>query len=605
MGLLDRMRGVALAARSAYAAARQPAGRAPWVAPTGSARKATDGAIRTIADRARDAVRNNAYAARIVDLWVANAVGTGITTSWPSGSGEAAAWRAWVAGPECDAEGELDWPGLQALAFRAVVESGEGLVWMRPVPPTPDNPVGLTLQVLEGDRLDWQHTGMAGNGNRIVQGIELDARGRKVAYWMREDYDDFPLLRRADAKRIRVPAEDVIHLYRRRRPGQLRDVSWLAPILWQLKDLTEYESALLKKAFVEACLALVVTGDDEEAVTGDVLRDGRGQAVEAIEPQTIMYRRGGGSVETISPSGGGSHAGFARRQLEAASVGAGLTYDQVSGDLSQANYSSLRAGKIEFRRLLEQVQYTMLVPMLVQRVAKRFHAQGAMLGLFAPQMPAATHVPPAPEMVDPLKDTMALIAQVRAGFIAQDEAVAMFGRDFGEVMAKIAAANAAADEAGIILDTDARRVAKTGAAQDAAQNAAVEIAATGAASPRAGDEAARDAQVDRALVQVVLSDDMGAALRAELAPAMASAEAAAEAARAATAEQADALRAMRDTADDMALVLTDSRAALAGTAERVAAAADAVAAAAERAARPREVMVLRDADKRVTGAKYL
>jgi lambda family phage portal protein len=488
MGLLDRLRKTLSGRSAAFAAARQPAGRANWNAPTGSARKAMDGAIRTIADRSRDAVRNNAYASRIVDLWVANAVGTGITTTWkvPEGSNsgaapEAAAWANWAAGPGCDVEGELDWAGLQALAFRAVVESGESLIWMRSVRPSADNPVGLALQVLEADRLDWHHTGMAPNGNRIIQGVEVNQRGRKVAFHLREDDDDFPLLRRAHAKRIRVPAEDLIHLYRRRRPGQLRDVSWLAPILWQLRDLSEYESALLKKAFVEACLALVVTGDDEESVSGEVLQDAAGNKVEYLEPQQILYRRGGGTIETVNPSGGGDHAGYARRHLEAISVGAGLTYDQVSGDLSQANYSSLRAGKIEFRRLLEQVQYTMLVPMLISRVARRFHAQGALLGLFPSDYLAPFHVPPAPEMVDPSKDTAALIAQVRAGFISQDEAVGMFGSNFDEVMAKIAKANKKAKELGVILDTDPRYVAKSGGAQDAKQNAAVQLAADDAA----------------------------------------------------------------------------------------------------------------------------
>jgi len=483
MRLLRHLRGVAHAARSAYAAARDPKGRALWRPPTGSARKAQDGAIRTIADRARDAVRNNPYASRIVDLWVANAVGIGITTTWAAGSDHADAWKRWASSAACDAEGELDWSALQALAFRSVVESGEALIWLRTVPPTEDNPVGLALHVMEGDRLDWLHTGTAVNGNQIVQGIEIDSRGRKVAYWLREDLDDFPLLRRADAKRMRVPADSIMHLYRRRRPGQLRDVSWLAPILWTLKDLSEYEAALVRKAHVEACLALIVS-DDEATITNHLVTDANGDAVESIEPQMILYRRGGGGVDTISPTGGGSHVSYARRQLEAASVGSGLTYDQVSGDLSQANYSSLRAGKIEFRRLLEQVQYTMLVPMLVARVARQFHAQGAMLGLWGDAMPATEHVPPPPEMVDPLKDTNALIAQVRAGFISQDEAAAMFGRTHADVLRAIAAANAAADELGIILDTDPRRVAKTGSAQDAAQNAAVEIAATGAALPQ-------------------------------------------------------------------------------------------------------------------------
>jgi len=59
----------------------------------------------------------------------------------------------------------------------------------------------------------------------------------------------------------RVPARDVLHIYRKRRPGQLRDVSWLAPMLARLRDLGDYEAALLMKAKIEACLAAVVSED--------------------------------------------------------------------------------------------------------------------------------------------------------------------------------------------------------------------------------------------------------------------------------------------------------------------------------------------------------
>jgi hypothetical protein len=148
----------------------------------------------------------------------------------------------------------------------------------------------------------------------------------------------------------------------------------------------------------------------------------------------------------VNPSGGGSHTAFARRSLEAAAVGAGLTYDQVSGDLTQANYSSLRAGKIEFRRLCEQVQYGMLIPMLVRPIAERFHVQGTLLGLWGDAMPkGVAHVPPAHEMIDPLKDTPALIAQVRAGFVPQPEAAGAFGYDFRSAVEMIREANAALD----------------------------------------------------------------------------------------------------------------------------------------------------------------
>jgi hypothetical protein len=130
------------------------------------------------------------------------------------------------------------------------------------------------------------------------------------------------------------------------------------------------------------------------------------------------------------------------------------------------------------------VQYGMLIPMLVRPIADRFHAQGALLGLWGTDMPdGVSHVPPAHEMIDPLKDTTALIAQVRAGFVPQPEAAGAFGYDFRQAVEMIREANALLDEAGISLDTDPRRVAKSGAAQDAAQLAAIEIAATGAATP--------------------------------------------------------------------------------------------------------------------------
>jgi lambda family phage portal protein len=482
------MRRVAVAwqALRGYAAAQDHRASA-WAPSGGSANAEVGMAAATVARRARDAVRNDPYAARIVDLWAGNTVGAGITTRWPDDA-HGRAWQRWAESTACDAEGRLDLYGLQALVMRAVVESGECFVRFLLAEPTPANPIGLRLQVLESDHLDTTRDGLV-EGVPTVQGIALGEVGEPIGYWLHRVHPGTAWMIPGVASRPseRVPAADVLHVYRKRRPGQLRDVSWLAPVLLRLRDLGDYEAALLMKAKIEACLAAVVTEEGDETLTGPasgLLRDAQGRAVETFEPGMILYRRGMGSVEVVNPSGGGSHAAFARRALEAAAVGTGLTYDQVSGDLTQANYSSLRAGKIEFRRLCEQVQYGMLIPMLVRPIAERFHAQGALLGLWDAEMPdGVSHVPPAHEMIDPLKDTTALIAQVRAGFVPQAEAVGAFGYDFRAAVEMIREANALLDEAGISLDTDPRRVAKSGAAQDPAQMAAIEIAATGAASP--------------------------------------------------------------------------------------------------------------------------
>ena len=258
--------------------------------------------------------------------------------------------------------------------MRAVVESGECFVRLLPAEITPANPIGLRLQVLESDHLDTSRQGVI-EGVPTLQGIGLGEAGEPVGYWLHRVHPGASWVLPGGATWLssqRVPARDVLHIYRKRRPGQLRDVSWLAPVLARLRDLGDYEAALLMKAKIEACLAAVVSEDGDDAMTGPasgLLRDAQGRTVESFEPGMILYRRGIGSVEVVNPSGGGSHAAFARRALEASAVGTGLTYDQVAGDLTQANYSSLRAGKIEFRRLCEQVQYGMLIPMLVRPIS--------------------------------------------------------------------------------------------------------------------------------------------------------------------------------------------------------------------------------------------
>lgn len=487
MSLPRRLRRAARAFGLAFAAARDPVGRPPWRPNRGSANAAVGGAALMVAARARDAVRNNPYAARIVDLWVANAVGSGITTRWPKESPQADAWTIWAEGTACDAEGVNAWPGLQEVAFRSTVESGEAVIRFRQVRPSRDNPVGLELLVMEGDRLDWSRTGKTRDGNRVVQGIETNAAGRPIAYWLLppDDAPWFGASRRLDAER--VPAADIIHLFRRRRPGQMRDVSWLAPILWTLRDLSQYEAALLRKAEIEACLAAIVTDDDGEAATGSVVTDAAGNPVEDFQPGMILYRRGAGKVDVVNPTTGGSHQAYAKRSLEAGAVGTGLTYDQVSGDLSNANYSSLRAGKIEFWQLLEQVQYNLLVSRLCARVARRFHDAGVLAGLWRPAMPAVSHVPPAPAMVQPIDDTRALVMQMRAGLVPPQDAVGQFGYEWNDAVEKQAQANADRDENGLIQDSDPRRTAMAGGAQNPSQNAAVEIGATGAAPRQPAD----------------------------------------------------------------------------------------------------------------------
>ena len=83
----------------------------------------------------------------------------------------------------CDAEGKLDLYGPQALAMRAVVESGKCFIRLLTVPTSPRNPIGLSLQVLESDHLDTARQGVI-EGVPMLQGIGLGEAGEPVGYWL-------------------------------------------------------------------------------------------------------------------------------------------------------------------------------------------------------------------------------------------------------------------------------------------------------------------------------------------------------------------------------------------------------------------------------------
>ena len=105
---------------------------------------------------------------------------------------------------------------------------------------------------------------------------------------------------------------------------------------------------------------------------GKARTEGDGSRIETFEPGMIEYLEPGRDVKFASPSASGGYAEYMRMQLHAIAAGVGLTYELLTGDLSQVNYSSIRAGLIEFRRRMEALQWQLLVPGLCQPVWRRF-----------------------------------------------------------------------------------------------------------------------------------------------------------------------------------------------------------------------------------------
>jgi capsid protein len=56
-----------------------------------------------------------------------------------------------------------------------------------------------------------------------------------------------------------VPAAQAMHTYCILRPGQVRGVPWLAPVMLAMRDLDDYRDAERMRKKTEACLAGIVT----------------------------------------------------------------------------------------------------------------------------------------------------------------------------------------------------------------------------------------------------------------------------------------------------------------------------------------------------------
>lgn len=446
-----------------------------WITSGTSANAEISGAGNRLRERSRDLVRNNCYGNKAIEVFVGNAIGTGITAQATTDSDRLNkqimdAWRDWC--QFCDADGDLDFSGIQSLAARAMFESGECFIRFRDIGFSNIMRVPMQLQVLEADFLDTAKTTTSDSGNVIRQGIEFDSQNRRVAYWMWPQHPGENIVGRTSFQSVRVPADQILHIFRKLRPGQYRGVTAFAPSMVRLRDLDGYDDAELWRKKIEACFAAFVVQNNgaDGPIVGNVARKGNAaagepQKIEEFRPGMIEYLQPGEDVRFGNPSSDGNYESYERVQLHAIAAGLGITYEQLTGDLSQVNYSSLRAGLLEFRRLVEMIRWQVLIPKLCAPVWRRFIDRALVAGVISKADYAVSWTPPKFEMIDPLKDAQADTLMIRNGTLTQKEAIARQGFDPDKQLQEISATNKQLDALGVILDSDPRNTAKSGMVQ--------------------------------------------------------------------------------------------------------------------------------------------
>ena len=438
--------GLADGHRSHYNAAKAGRRTSKWGDRAASANAVTAADGRSLRRRARHQIRNSPHASKARMLFVSSVVGDGIRPQVKTGSPKVdqlaerlfAEWSE-----ECDADGRFDFYGLQRLVAGTVPGAGGCLFRRRPRRMVDGLAVPLQIQVMEVDHLDDGKSDVGRSGGRIVQGVEFDAVGKRSAYWL-FPYHPNDVAGDVFGASKRVPASEVGHVYHCDRPGQVRELPWLAPVMMLLEDLEAYIDAEVYRKRTEACMVGIFKGDRQHLAPAT---DSEVSDVEAVSPITDVDGVPMGDLQPgefycidhddelviHQPTQVTGIEEFTRVVLREIATGLGMTYELLAGDLSKVNFSSIRAGNIEWRRLARSLRKVLIVRQFCEPVFRWWLD----LAIASGRLPAGLDyrvewVSPHFEEVDRLKDLQADAEGLASAAYTFRETLARRGKDFDQ-----------------------------------------------------------------------------------------------------------------------------------------------------------------------------
>ncbi|APG45688.1 phage portal protein [Phaeobacter porticola] len=389
-----------------------------WKSPGTSADSAALGSRSRLRNLSRDFMRNRALAVRGRDVTSGNVVGTGIRPSvrMEQGQEDRASEAMEVVQDHLltsaiDTYGVSDILGLQTLVMNTVFTDGEILVRrrMRNTLFDPNLKLPFQVQLMEVDHLDESITS---NGNNdVIEGIEYGPTGKAVAYHL---FDQHPgevgWRRRRKMTSTRVPAEQILHIRRIERPGQMRGIPWLAPVMTTLGEISDYQDSQILKQKIGSLLAFFVkSGADGKTYAGAQLSH--------LEPGAIVGLAEGQEVTPSEPPKVDGYQEFMNQAIRTIAVGLGLSYESF-GDLRGVNFSSGKMGRIEMDRFVEIWQRAIIITQFCMGVS-RWTRDGwrlveASKGL-APVPKSIDWTAPKRPMIDPAKEIGAAVDEIEAG----------------------------------------------------------------------------------------------------------------------------------------------------------------------------------------------
>lgn len=425
-----------------------------WRPKRGGASANTDHAAdaATLRVRSRALEQNVPYIAQGIRAHSANIIGTGIVPHW-LGDGAAqhsAAWMAW--GPYADADGRLDINGIINLAHQTAQRDGEVLLRIRPRKMSDGLPVPIQFQVLEIDWLDDSRSGVI-DGLTVISGIAYDVLGKVVGYYLFDQHPGEVVSRpvRRSGSRL-VPASSIIHYFQPSRPGQGRGFPRIAPVIARVRDTSLYEDAELHRKNLETRLGVIASGDVEAMASGS---DGvpvvtKTSDMGELPSGSLMQVPTGSNITVVEPKAAPGYVECMKLNLHLIAAGAGWTYEMMTGDVREVNFSSARIRMLDYRREAEQEQWLYVIPMLVAPIVRAFADAAELAGKVRRASYNVRYATPKWDYVNPRDDVSSDLEEISGGLSSLSEKLRRRGYEPEEVFTEIASDFTRLQELGVL-----------------------------------------------------------------------------------------------------------------------------------------------------------
>lgn len=458
-----------------------------WNANIRSGNAELAGALSTLRGRCRALERDNPHVMRYLQLRADNVIGSagfGFSSQVKQANGAPdstvndrieAGWKEWCKRPTVC--GRFTFADVMRLTDRS--RSRDGDVFIEHVIDKKYKD-SYAIAVHEGDMLDETYTTIAKNGNKVRMGVELDSVNKPVAYWFRTSHpgdNDFTV---PGKMYRRVPAENIIHLHKTPRPGQVRGAPDFTSVMTYLHMLDGYRESEVTNRRARACVGGFFERDAPESTTLELAdTEIDGELEMDFEPGQARALPAGWKFNAFDPSNnGGDYSEFEKQLLRACASGLAVSYCVLANDMEGVSFSSLRQDILNDREMWKTEQQFMIdhaaLPIFARWV-------GMHVGFFSDVpiskldriLKGATFAGRRWAWVDPLKDVKAAKEEIAASLTSYSRIARENGVDYGDIVAELAEDKALREAKGIELETEVKAAqGKAASAQSGGDGAA-------------------------------------------------------------------------------------------------------------------------------------